>query len=432
MTAQRSIPVPDENAPLNGMMIFVWVFAWVALILDVMDWQMVSVSAKLILKEFEFPKSMMGFILGAPLLGAGIGGLVSGVLSDKFGRVNVMFYCLIWYSLFTVAFAFANSFESMLTLRILVGLGLGAQWGVGNTLVAEVIPSRFRIMGSAVIQTGFAFGPMLAGYFAKMILPTHGWRPMFYIGAVGFIMAVVAKIVIPEPEAWLAAKKKAKEAKASLGSIKMLFSTEIYEQTGTTLRRNTIGAFFLVLGTLVAYWGAFSWIPNWLQAERGMDIIKSMNYYMFLQIGGIIGYIVFAFIADRFGRKKPSLVVLAASFVCVLVFVSIRNPSAMLFFAPIYSFITYPIFGLYGGYMAELFPTSVRATGVNGIYNLARMAAFFGPSILGWIAAHSSFTYAIGTSAFLYLFSIVPLLFLPETKKRLAVVKTAAARAEAA
>lgn len=432
MTAQRSIPVPDENAPLNGMMIFVWVFAWVALILDVMDWQMVSVSAKLILKEFEFPKSMMGFILGAPLLGAGIGGLVSGVLSDKFGRVNVMFYCLIWYSLFTVAFAFANSFESMLTLRILVGLGLGAQWGVGNTLVAEVIPSRFRIMGSAVIQTGFAFGPMLAGYFAKIILPTHGWRPMFYIGAVGFIMAVIAKIVIPEPEAWLAAKKKAKEAKASLGSIKMLFSSEIYEQTGTTLRRNTIGAFFLVLGTLVAYWGAFSWIPNWLQVERGMDIVKSMNYYMFLQIGGIIGYIVFAFIADRFGRKKPSLVVLAASFVCVLVFVSIRNPSAMLFFAPIYSFITYPIFGLYGGYMAELFPTSVRATGVNGIYNLARMAAFFGPSILGWIAAHSSFTYAIGTSAFLYLFSIVPLLFLPETKKRLAVVKTAATRAEAA
>lgn len=426
MTEQRSIPIPEDNAPLNAMMIFVWVFAWIALILDVMDWQMVSVSAKLILKEFEFPKSMMGFILGAPLLGAGIGGLVSGIFSDKFGRVNVMFYCLIWYSVFTVAFAFANSFESMLTLRILVGLGLGAQWGVGNTLVAEVIPSRFRIMGSAVIQTGFAFGPMLAGYFAKIILPVHGWRPMFYIGAVGFVLAVVAKIVIPEPEAWLIAKQKAKEKRQTLGNVKELFSSEIYEATGTTLRRNTLGAFFLVLGTLVAYWGAFSWIPNWLMAERGMDIVKSMNYYMFLQIGGIVGYIAFAFIADRFGRKKPSIVVLAASFVCVLIFVTIRDPKMMLLFAPVYSFITYPIFGLYGGYMAELFPTSVRATGVNGIYNLARMAAFFGPSILGWIAAHTSFTYAIGTSAFLYLFSIVPLLFLPETKKKRSVALEAA------
>jgi len=68
--------------------------------------------------------------------------------------------------------------------------------------------------------------------------------------------------------------------------------------------------------------------------------------------------------------------------------------------------------------MAELFPTDVRATGVNGIYNLARMVCFFGPAILGGIAAQTSFTFAIGASAFMYLFSIIPLLFLPETFKR--------------
>lgn len=418
MSNQRCIPIPDDNAPLNGMMIFVWVFAWLALVLDVMDWQLVSVSASLILQEFDMSSAALGLVLGAPLLGAGIGGLISGILSDKYGRVTIMVICLIWYSIFTIAFAFANSFEVMFALRILVGLGLGAQWGVGNTLAAETIPARLRIMTSAVIQTGFAFGPMLAAWLGKMIMPQFGWRPLFYVGAIGLILAIAAKVVIPETEAWLKTKEKAAETGMKMGSFAKLFSKEIYERTGTSLRRNTLGAFFMVLFTLLAYWSAMSWIPNWLVAERGMDIVKSMNYIMFLNIGGIIGYIVFAFIADRWGRKAPAYVALAASFVAVLVFVSIKNPKAMLAFAPVYSFITYPVFGLFGGYMAELFPTDIRATGVNGIYNLARMSSFFGPSILGGLAATTSFTFAIGGSAFLYLLAIIPLIFLPETIRR--------------
>ena len=418
MSNQRCIPIPDDNAPLNGMMIFVWVFAWLALVLDVMDWQLVSVSASLILQEFDMSSAALGLVLGAPLLGAGIGGLISGILSDKYGRVTIMVICLIWYSIFTIAFAFANSFEVMFALRILVGLGLGAQWGVGNTLAAETIPARLRIMTSAVIQTGFAFGPMLAAWLGKMIMPQFGWRPLFYVGAIGFILAIAAKVVIPETEAWLKTKEKAAETGMKMGSFAKLFSKEIYERTGTSLRRNTLGAFFMVLFTLLAYWSAMSWIPNWLVAERGMDIVKSMNYIMFLNIGGIVGYIVFAFIADRWGRKAPAYVALAASFVAVLVFVSIKNPKAMLAFAPVYSFITYPVFGLFGGYMAELFPTDIRATGVNGIYNLARMSSFFGPSIQGGLAATTSFTFAIGGSAFLYLLAIIPLIFLPETIRR--------------
>ncbi len=418
MNSQRSIPIPEDNAPLNGIMIFVWIFAWLALVLDVMDWQLVSVSASLLLSEFNMSSSALGLVLGAPLLGAGIGGLISGILSDKYGRVNIMIVCLVWYSIFTILFAFANSLEVMIALRILVGLGLGAQWGVGNTLAAETIPARLRIMTSAVIQTGFAFGPMLAAWLGKMIMPDFGWRPLFYVGAIGFILAVLAKIFIPETEAWLKSKQKAQETGLKMGNFAKLFSTEIYEFTGTSIRRNTIGAFFMVLFTLLAYWSAMSWIPNWLVAERGMDIVKSMNYIMFLNIGGVLGYLVFAYIADRYGRKKPAYVALAASFVAVLIFVSITDPSKMLMFAPVYSFITYPIFGLFGGYMSELFPTDIRATGVNGIYNLSRMVSFFGPSILGGIAATTSFTFAIGGSAFMYLFAIIPLIFLPETIKK--------------
>ena len=407
---QRFLPIPDEKAPLKAIQYFVWFFAWLALVLDVMDWQLLSVSASTILDEFKFPKAAMGLLLGAPLLGAGIGGLISGWLSDKYGRVRVMVYCLIWYSVFTVAFAYSNSYEMMLALRIIVGIGLGAQWGVGNTLVAEVMPARLRIMCSAVIQTGFAFGPMLSAYAAKMILPSYGWRPLFYVGAVGLIMAVLAKFVIAEPEAWLKRRHEAKAGMVKMGHIPQLFYPE--------LRLKTICAFGLVWFTLLAYWGAMSWIPNWLVAERGMNIVKSMDYLMWLNVGGVFGYVVFALIADRWGRKPPAYVTLIASFVTVIAFVNITEPTAMLAFAPVFAFITYPIFGLYGGYLSELFPTEIRATAVNGIYNLARMTAFFAPGILGAIASSFSMTAAIGFTAFLYLGSLLPLFFLPETHKK--------------
>ncbi len=415
MSNQRVTPIPDRNAPLNGLMIIIWVFAWMALVLDVLDWQLVSVSATAITKDIPIPATQMGFILGFPLLGAGIGGLISGILSDKFGRVRVMFYCLIWYSLFTIAFAYSNSIATMLVLRLLVGIGLGAQWGVGNTLVAECLPARIRIMCSAVIQTGFAFGPMLAAYLAKIIIPSYGWRPLFYFGAIGIVIAILAKILIPEPEAWVKSKEEAHSSGKQMGSFSRLFSSEIYEFHGCSIRRITIGAFFMVACTLIAYWSAMSWIPSWLATDKHMDIVKSMNYMMFLNIGGVIGYILFAFIADRFGRKKPAYIALAASFVAVIIFVSIKDNTTLLYFAPVYSFITYPVFGLFGGYMAEMFPTDVRATGVNGIYNLARMLSFWGPAVLGGIAAATSFSVAIGASAVMYVVAIIPLLFLPET-----------------
>jgi AAHS family cis,cis-muconate transporter-like MFS transporter len=407
---QKFIPIPNETDKLNGIQMTVWAFAWLALILDVMDWLLVSVSATSILAEFHMPKTQMGLILGAPLLGAGVGGLLSGWLSDKFGRVRVMVYCLIWYSAFTVLFAFSNSYHMMLVLRILVGIGLGAQWGVGNVLVAEIMPARLRITCSAVIQTGFAFGPFIAAFLAKMILPGYGWRPLFYFGAIGFVMAVVAKIWIPEPEAWLRKRHEAKTSNIQLGNIPQLFSPE--------LRARTVCVFILLVFTIFAYWGAMSWIPTWLVTDRGMNIVKSMNYLMWLNLGGIVGFIAFAFIADRWGRKPPAYVTLLACTVAIWVFVSITNPTSMLLYAPVYAFITYPIFGLFGGYLSELFPTEVRATAVNGLYNLARLTAFWAPAIMGAIASATSMTTAIGLTALLYGASVIPLWFLPETRQK--------------
>jgi MFS family permease len=352
----------------------------------------------------------MGILLGAPLIGAGIGGILSGWVADKMGRVKTMFMCMCWYSMFTILFPFAGSFQGMLALRILAGLGLGAQWGVGNTLVAEFLPSRVRILASSTIQTGFAFGPLLAAYFSKLIIPAYGWRPLFFIGGVGFVFAILAVLLIPESPAWLEAKTRSASSSGigiKLGNVSALFKGQY--------RKRAILAFLLVGATVFGYWGSMSWIPSWLAKDKGMSIVSSMNYIIVMNVGGVIGFILFGLIADRFGRKPPAYVALVASTLGVIAFVNIRNADLLLWYAPLYAFFTYPIFGLYGGYLSELFPTEIRATAVTGIYNLGRLVSFFGPYILGWVAGISSITVAIGATAVLYLLALVPLTMLPET-----------------
>jgi MFS family permease len=411
--ANSGLEVSAESRSLSGIQYVAWAFAWLALVLDVMDWQFLAMAAPHVTKEYGFSMTNMGILLGAPLIGAGVGGIFSGWLADKMGRVKTMFICMCWYSLFTIFFPFSSSFSEMLVLRVLAGLGLGAQWGVGNTLVAELLPSRVRILASSTIQTGFAFGPLLAAYFSKLIIPAYGWKPLFYIGAVGFVLAFFALIFIPESPAWLEAKKRANSSsgsKTQLGNIGALLKGQY--------RSRAILSLLLVSGTLFAYWASMSWIPSWLAKDKGMSIISSMNYIIIMNVGGVIGFILFGLIADRFGRKPPAYVALIASTLGVLIFVNIRSADLLLWYAPFYAFFTYPIFGLYGGYLSELFPTEVRGTAVTGIYNFGRLLSFFGPYILGWVAGISSISVAIGATAVLYLVAIIPLAILPETIQR--------------
>jgi MFS family permease len=407
--AQAQLQVEMQQDKISSMAIKAWVFAFLAFSLDLMDWTLLAFTAPEIIKELKFTKEGMGVLLGAPLIGAGIGGILSGWLADKVGRVKAMSLCLFWFSSFTVLFPFAPDFTWMFTLRILAGLGLGAQWGVGSILAAEYVPTNKRILASATIQSGAAFGPLAAAMIASAIIPSYGWRPVFYSGAMGFVLAILALVMLREPEVWVHAREKAKAGVIKLADFRRLLEP--------TLLRRGIACFFLIEFVLWAYWGSMSWIPTWLVTTKGMGIVKSMNYMVILNIGGAIGFLLFGLIADRWGRKPPAYAALIASIFAVIAFVSIDDPKTLLICAPFYAAITYPVFGLFGGYMSELFPTEIRGTAVNGIYNLARLLSFLSPFVLAWVSSIASLTVAIGGTAALYLLAVIKLLTLPETKK---------------
>ncbi|MBE3586030.1 MFS transporter [Desulfofundulus thermocisternus] len=397
---------------LSFRQITTWFFIWLALTIDVMDWQLLSFAAPHIIKEMGFSLPQMGLLLGAPLLGAGISAVFAGWLADRFGRVRTMVACIIWYSVLTLQFPMCHSFYAMLVNRVLAGVGLGAQWGVGHTLSAEVLPDKYRMIASATIQTGYAFGPVIGAFLGKLIIPVYGWRHLFYTGAVaGMVLVLLAVVSVRESLIWLEARNRAlKDGNFRLGRIKTLFEGE--------LRPRLIATFALVFFTVLAYWSSISWIPSWLMSEKGLSVVKSMNYLLVLNAGAVLGFIIIGFMAGRWGRKPPIYGALILSSMAVLIFVNINDAKTLLEFAFVYGLITSPVYGLYGGYFSELFPTEVRASAVNGVWGVARIISFFGPYILGWIAAVSSMGMAIGTTALLYLLAAVPVLFLPETLVR--------------
>ncbi len=398
----------NNDGKLTGRAIFAIVIAFLAYTLDIMDWNFLTFSAPVITKEFGFTAAQMGYLLGAPMLGGGIGGVLAGWFADKVGRKKAMIITLCWFSFFTVLFPFGKTFAVLLLLRLLAGLGLGAQWGVGNTIVAEIVARKFQIRASGAIQSAGAVGPLIGAFVVMQMLPVYGWRPIFYVGGAGFVLAAVIALYMKESDIWLAAKNKAEKGQAVLADWGLLLH-------GENLRRLVLVLLMLICSAY-AYYGAMSWIPTWLASEKGFGVVKSMNYMIALNLGGFVSYYIWATIADKFGRKPPAIACMLLSVVGVLLFVSVSTESALMIFAPIYAFLSYPFYGLVGGYTSELFPTEVRSTAINIGWNLSRALAFFAPTLLAFIGSKTSFTFAIGFTAVFYLLGLIPLSFLPETK----------------
>jgi MFS transporter, AAHS family, cis,cis-muconate transporter len=398
--------VPDET--ISGYAVLAWTFAFVAVALDAFDWVSLANVAPMIGKEFGLSPSRLGFLLGAPLLGAGVGGIVSGWISDKIGRVKTMALCIFWFSIFTVFFPSCRSFESMLVFRILSGIGLGAQWGVGNTLTAEWLPAKKRVLGTAVNQSGSCVGIIAAALITMWFAPRWGWRPIFYVGAVGFVLALLALLLLKESDAWLVARGRHAAGEIRLGNIGTFFETPYLKRTILIL--------ITCIAGLMGYWATSSWIPTWLLKERHMDIVKSMSFMLLWGVGGGIGQLLFGLNSWRWGRKRPAYVVLVCSMPAAILFATAPTQTSLIIWTLIFAFFSGQILALLGGYIAELFPTQIRGTAVSGIYNIGRCITFFGPFLLAAIAKSTSMTFAIGLSAALYGIALIPLLFLPETK----------------
>ena len=377
----------------------------------------------------------IGGLLAVTLVGWATGGIIAGVLADYIGRKRMLMLSILWYALFTGLTAFAASYASLLILRFLTGLGLGAEWGPGTAILGESWPSRSRGRAASVLQSAIGFGLLLASGVWLYVAPLgpDAWRYMFLLGILPALSVLWIRSSVRDPDLWIAASERRRQARHRLASGEPA-SREDRILVGFTvkqilaipdLRRRLLLLLALSLSTIVAWWAVSTWIPFYagqLASRAGGDALRwAALAGLYYNLGGILGYFVFGVLADLWGRKPTMLLYYAGAVVLVLVlFRAVQDPSVFLVVAAVNGFFTLGQFAWMPVYLPELFPTAVRGSAISLVFDVTRYLAAAGPLLAGWlIVSLGGVSMAASIIGLSYLLGLLVTPFAaPETKGR--------------
>lgn len=263
-------PVATLNAPwwrlLNRYHWYVFMLAMAGWLFDVMD-QIIFTASRSITMSDLLPEASLtvqtqygGYVTSLFIFGWATGGLIFGIMGDKWGRAKTMALTILVYAVFTGLSSLAKSWEVFGLLRFMTGLGVGGEFAVGAALVAEVMPQKARAQALGTLQAFSAFGNILGAYLFRWVEPIWGWEGLYVVGAVPALLAVVVRLSLKEPEQWVKSRAAAKEAQAQgkgvgLGKISELFTVPRW-------RKNTLVGLALGIAGIIGLWGVGFWTPE--------------------------------------------------------------------------------------------------------------------------------------------------------------------------
>lgn len=317
-------------------------------------------------------------------LGMMLGAFFTGFLGDRYGRRFTYQANLAIFGLASIAAAFAPSMLALIFLRLIMGLGLGAENVVGYATMTEFVPPQARGKWLGIVSVFVVSGLPVTGLLGTILIPRFGWRIMFALGGLGAIVVWYLRKALPESPRWLESVGRTEEADAILGAIEREVSVRYAplrypvpapskipsRELGSLLSpvllpRMIVGATTLiVVNTLI--FGFVTWLPTFF-VQEGLSIASSLSYSLIISLGAPLGTALGAFTADSWGRKPT---IIGASLLTILigsVYPFVKDPAVLpiagfLLMIPIYVLVAV----LFAIYVPELFPTEVRmrATGI--------------------------------------------------------------------
>lgn len=358
-------------------------------------------------KGLHLTQPQAASLVTGTLVGAVVGGLVFGMLSDRLGRVRVLTWSIVLFAVFTGLCALAQGYWDLLIYRAIAGIGLGGEFGIGMALVAEAWPASKRTRATSYVGLGWQFGVLTAALATPVLLPIIGWRGMFALGVFPAAVAYVIRRKLHEPDVFIAHQANPAKAGSSLRAL--------VADAQTT--RIGIGMIILCSVQNFGYYGIMIWLPNYLSTRFGYGLTRSALWTAVTIAGMALGIFLFGHAADSFGRRKAFLTYMLGAAVMVVVYSQLTTAGALLIGGAAMGFFVNGMLGGYGALMSELYPTAARATAQNVFFNIGRAVAGFGPLVVGIVSAAYGFPTAIAGLALLYLIDIVALLALiPERR----------------
>lgn len=376
------------------------------LTLEGMDIMFISFAMSMIIAHFNVDLATGGLISSITNIGMLAGGVIFGILADKFGRVRIFTYSIFLFAIGTALTGFATNIEQLYAYRFIAGLGAGGEYGIGMALVAEAWPKNKQGRASSYVSLGAQYGVILAALLSAMILPVFGWRALFFVGLIPVIFAFIVRRNLDESPEWIAAQKQKKlDNRKEKGRIIQLFDTP--RATATT-----ISLAIMATVQIAGYNGLMIWLPSMLQQSQGLSVSSSAIWTVATAAGMIIGMLTFGRFMDRFGVKCSYGVFLLASAAAVYLYSYAEGSVGVLVGGAIVGFFANGMFAGYGALISSLYPVQIRSTATNAIFNFGRALGGLSPILVGYILQKYDMTVAMSYLAVLYCLSFIIMLTL--------------------
>jgi MFS transporter, SHS family, lactate transporter len=335
----------------------------------------------------DFHESIPRIVLAltASLATRPVGAFVFGLFADRFGRRLPLAIDILFYSVIEILSGLAPSYSVFIVLRLLYGIGMGGEWGVGASLAMESVPAKSRGVVSGLLQEGYAFGYLLAAIAYWLIFPHFGWRPLFFIGSLPALLTLLVLMKVKESEAWKTASAGMKWG----------------EYFGAVAKNWKRFAYLVALMAMVNFisHGTQDLYPTFLQSQRHYSPGMTTLITVISMIGAIAGGLLIGLYSDRRGRRRAMVVALVLAIILIPAWIAAPNLSLIIAGAFLMQFMVQGAWGVIPAHINELSPDALRGFFPGFAYQLGVLIASESAYIEAVMGRHMSYGHAMGMFA---------------------------------
>lgn len=439
-----SIATRVERLPMTSYQRSLFLIIATAWFFDSMDLAMMTFVLGSIKAEFALSTALTGLVGSASFFGMLIGAASSGLFADRFGRRVVFQSSIMIWGFGSLLCATANDANTLILYRVLLGVGMGMEFPIGQAMLSEIVPTRQRGRYVALLEGFWPLGFICAGFLAYMLLPMVGWRGIFIALVIPAFFVLVVRQFVPESPRWLESRGRRAEADAVMGQIEErvreaqgggplpevdVTASSCCSEGGeigfTALwspgyARRTVMVWSLWFFALLGYYGLTTWLGALLQ-QAGFPVTKSVFYTLLISLAGVPGFLMAAWLVEAWGRKPTCILMLLGSACMAYLYGGAAVPAGdqtlLITYGLAMQFFMFGMWSVMYAYTPELYPTRCRAAGGGFASAVGRLGSLIGPYVVGIVLpiTGQAGVFALGAACFLIAALVVAALGI-ETK----------------